>query len=236
MRVIYARKPSAIVNLIRFIGDLLFDIARNSIICIFINMAKILILFAHPVFEKSRVHKAMVKHVINTEGITFHDLYEAYPNFDIDLDKEQALLLKHDIIIMQHPFYWYSCPALLKQWQDLVLEHGWAYGRGGNRLAGKRLFNAISAGGREEVYHETGYNRFTVRQLLVPFEQTANLCKMNYLPPFVVHDTHRLSPAAIEQQAVQYQQLLIGLRDDNTSFQALDSVKYLNNLVPQPLP
>ncbi|MDF7639407.1 NAD(P)H-dependent oxidoreductase [Lactobacillus sp. ESL0791] len=30
---------------------------------------------------------------------------------------------------MQFPFYWYSCPPLLKKWEDDVLEHGWAAAR-----------------------------------------------------------------------------------------------------------
>jgi glutathione-regulated potassium-efflux system ancillary protein KefG len=197
-------------------------------------MARILILFAHPAFEKSRVHRAMVKQLPRIDGITFHDLYEAYPDYDIDLDREQQLLLQHDIIIFQHPFYWYSCPAILKQWQDLVLEHGWAYGRGGTKLAGKILFNAITAGGREEVYQESGYNRFTVKQLLAPFDQTAHLCKMLYLPPFVVHDTHRMEKNMIELHALQYQQLLIGFHNDKISLNELEHVKYLNDIVPVP--
>ena len=64
----------------------------------------------------------------------------------IDVRAEQELLVSHDVIVSQHPFYWYSSPALLKEWQDLVLEHGWAYGRGGTKLTGKILFNAITAG------------------------------------------------------------------------------------------
>ena len=195
-------------------------------------MARILILFAHPAFEKSRVHRSMVKHVPRVEGITFHDLYESYPDYDIDPDREQALLLQHDILIFQHPFYWYSCPAILKQWQDLVLEHGWAYGHGGTQLAGKYLFNAITAGGREEVYQESGYNRFTIRQLLAPFDQTAHLCKMTYLPPFVVHDTHRMDAATIEHYAIQYQKLLLALKDDKILLDNIDLATYLNNLVP----
>ena len=198
-------------------------------------MARILILFAHPAFEKSRVHKAMVKQIPRIDGITFHDLYESYPDFDIDLDREQTLLLQHDVIVFQHPFYWYSCPPILKQWMDLVLEHGWAYGRGGTNLSGKILFNAITAGGREEVYQESGYNRFTVKQLLAPFDQTAHLCKMLYLPPFVIHDTHRLNTNGIELHALQYQQLLVGFHNDTISLNELEHVKYLNDIVPVPL-
>ena len=73
-----------------------------------------------------------------------HDLYEAYPDFDIDVRREQELLAAHEVIVLQHPFYWYSAPALLKEWQDLVLEHGWAYGSGGTALRGKALLSAPS--------------------------------------------------------------------------------------------
>src|ERR1044071_10222619 len=104
-------------------------------------MARVLILFAHPALEKSRVHSRLVHHCKHLECVTFHDLYQSYPEFDIDVKREQSLLLKHDIIIWQHPFYWYSSPPILKQWQDLVLEHGWAYGSGGDKLSGKWIFN-----------------------------------------------------------------------------------------------
>ena len=57
-------------------------------------------------------------------------MYEKYPDFNIDVDYEKKLLEKNQIIIWQHPFYWYSAPPLLKQWIDLVLEFGWAYGPG----------------------------------------------------------------------------------------------------------
>ena len=55
-------------------------------------------------------------------------------NFFIDVHAEQKLLLDHDIIIWQHPFYWYSAPAIIKEWMDLVLEHGFAYGENGRSL------------------------------------------------------------------------------------------------------
>ncbi len=198
-------------------------------------MANVLVLFAHPVFEKSRLHKTLVKAVRDLEGVTFHDLYEAYPDFDINVDREQALLMKHDVVVMQHPFYWYSSPAILKQWQDLVLEHGWAYGRGGTQLAGKAMFNAITAGGREDVYISTGYNRYTIRELLAPFDQMANLCRMKYLPPFVIHDTHRLNDHEIELFGIQYRQLLLSFVNNTISQSELNSVKYLNGLAPIPV-
>ena len=100
-------------------------------------MPRVLVQFAHPAFERSRVHRRLLAHLPRREGITLNDLYEEYPAFDIDVAREQALLLAHDVVVFQHPFFWYSTPPLLKQWEDLVLEHGWAYGREGRALTGK---------------------------------------------------------------------------------------------------
>ena len=177
----------------------------------FEGMAKILILFAHPVLEKSRVHAKLVQSIKKVPGITFHDLYEAYPDFDIDVEEEKALLLSHDIIILQHPFYWYSAPPIVKQWLDLVLEYGWAYGKGGIALTGKYVMQVITAGGSAEVYHHEGRNRFTFREFLAPFDQSFNLCHMHYLSPFVIAGTHRLSLEEIADAAEKYSTLLEGL-------------------------
>ena len=152
----------------------------------FMPSRRLLILFAHPAIHKSRVNHVLLSSVQSLPGITVNDLYESYPNFHVNIAREQALLLEHDVIIFQHPFYWYSSPAILKQWQDLVLEYGFAYGRDGTRLNGKLFLTAISTGGPSSAYQRSGYNYFTVRELLAPFEQTARLCGMTYLPPFVV--------------------------------------------------
>lgn len=197
-------------------------------------MANILLLFAHPALEKSRVHACLLRHINKLQGVTFHDLYEHYPDFDIDVRHEQRLLLQHDIIIWQHPFYWYSTPAIIKQWQDLVLEHSWAYGSKGKMLTGKKIFNVLSCGGRKEAYQPGGYNRFTIRQLLGPMDQTARLCNMTYLPPFVVHGTHKLDAADIELYGVQYEQLLIALANDRITEAEWRQVEYLNDLIPIP--
>jgi glutathione-regulated potassium-efflux system ancillary protein KefG len=172
-----------------------------------------LILFAHPAYERSRVQRRLAEAVRDLSGVTFHDLYEAYPEFDIDVRREQALLLAHRLVVFQHPLYWYSTPALLKEWQDLVLEHGWAYGRGGDALRGKWFMSVLSAGGPEASYARDAANRFAVRELLAPIEQTARLCGMSVLPPFAVHGTHRLTPAAIDRHAADYRRTIEALRD-----------------------
>lgn len=171
-------------------------------------MKKILILFSHPKYEKSRANTVLVDQIKDKEGITFHDLYERYPDFHIDVSKEKELVSQHDVIIWHHPFYWYSCPPIMKQWIDLVLEFGWAYGPNGNALRSKICFNVITTGGSRDVYCSEGSNSFTVNQFLRPFEQTANLCGMTYFPPFAVMGTHNLLDEDLHSYAKQYDQLL----------------------------
>lgn len=174
---------------------------------------RILVLFAHPAFHRSRIHRRLAQAAQSVEGVTFNDLYEVYPDFQMDIDREQRLILEHDLVIFQHPFYWYSTPAILKEWQDLVLEYGFAYGDGGTALNGKRLMSVLSAGGPEDAYQPEGYNVFTVRQLLAPIEQTAKLCGMEYLPPFIVHGSHGLDATQIDAHTSGYTRLLTALRD-----------------------
>jgi len=177
--------------------------------------SKILVLFAHPLYERSLINKNLCKAYKNVEGITLHDLYEAYPDFEIDTKYEKSLLLNHDIIIWHHPFYWYSCPPLLKQWIDIVLEFKWAYGPEGVALQGKFVIQTISAGGTQLAYSSEGGNKYPIRQYLIPFQQTANLCKMSYLPPFVVYDSNRADEDQIKEVLTQYKQVVAWLQSDD---------------------
>jgi glutathione-regulated potassium-efflux system ancillary protein KefG len=178
-------------------------------------MRRILILFAHPVLERSRVNRRLIDAIRDIDGVTIRDLYEEYPTLSIDVKREQELLIEHDVIVFQHPFYWYSSPALLKEWQDLVLEHGWAYGKGGTHLRGKITLNAITTGGPQVAYAREGYNRFTIRELLAPWDQTAYLCGMKFLAPFAVHAALKVtSDADVTSARTEYRRLLEALRDD----------------------
>lgn len=182
------------------------------------NERSILILFAHPAFQKSRVNRAMVKAAREVPRVTVHDLYETYPDFLIDTAAEQALIEHHEVIVFQHPFFWYSSPAIIKEWLDLVLTYGWAYGQSGTALKGKTLAQAISAGGPEEVYQRGGINHFTIRELLAPFEQTSRLCGMNYAEAFVVHGTNHLNDLQLAERVADYQTWLEELRNGKAAF------------------
>ncbi|MES2486785.1 MAG: NAD(P)H-dependent oxidoreductase [Bacteroidota bacterium] len=190
---------------------------------------KILILFAHPLFEKSNANGALINNIPDSPNITLHDLYQEYPDFDVDIKREQELLLLHDIIIWHHPMYWYSCPPLLKQWIDLVLEHGWAYGHEGFALKGKLLMQAVTTGGKKDNYCASGRDRFTIPQLLEPFCQTAKVCNMQYLPPFVVHGTHSMNAANYEKYGELYGQALHYLENKEINPAEIAPFDYFND-------
>ncbi len=193
-------------------------------------MKKILIIFAHPAIQKSRMHQRLIQSTKDMKAVTLNNLYENYPDFYIDIIREQQLLIEHDIIIWQHPFYWFSSPAILKEWFDLVLQHGFAYGMKGRSLEGKQVLSVISTGGSKEVYSREGRNQFTVNEFLLPFRKTANLCHMEYLPPYVIYGSQSTTLADIENQTVKYKNLLTSLRDEKWESAQLTTVEYLNEL------
>ncbi|GIU66649.1 NAD(P)H-dependent oxidoreductase [Candidatus Phycosocius spiralis] len=171
----------------------------------------ILILFAHPSYARSRANRALRTVAESMEQVTLHDLYEAYPNFLIDVEAEQDLLVTHDHIVMMHPFFWYSAPSLVKEWLDVVLDYGWAYGEGGKALAGKTWTQAITTGGPATSYCSDGRNRFSMDELLRPFQATALLCHCVWQPPFVFHASRQASEQTLEEAATRFCDRLKGL-------------------------
>ncbi len=191
-----------------------------------LSMTSVLLIFAHPALERSRVHRRMIAGLDTVPGVTVRDLYQLYPDFYIDVGREQELLLQHDTVIWQFPLYWYSVPPLLKQYIDLTLEHDWAYGTRGIYLRGKPILNVLTAGGGLSSYCARGHNEYTIREFLRPLEQTARLCGMDYLPPYVVHGTHRLDDTAIKGQAAAYHSFIRALANDEITTDNLRALAY----------
>lgn len=193
------------------------------------NQKRILILFAHPSPERSEVNVPLFKASQSIENVTTVDLYGEYPTYRINIDKEQQRILEHDIIIFMFPLYWYSTPAILKEWQDLVLEYGFAYGRDGKALHGKTFLCALTAGGAENAYRADGYNHFTINELLQPLEQTAMLTGMQYLPPFALFGARTaVEDGKLDQHINDWKMILKALRDDNLDLTQTKALPKLN--------
>ena len=173
---------------------------------------QILLLFAHPFPHRSKVNRVLLDGVRDLPGVEVDDLYERYPDFHIDIHFEQERLRKIDLLVVQHPFYWYSAPAIFKQWQDMVLEHGFAFGSTGTALRGKDWLSVVTVGQRVEAYLPEGHNRHSVKELLLPYECAANHCGMNYLEPFIIHGAQRLDQDELVRWTAAYRDRLSNYR------------------------
>lgn len=190
-------------------------------------------LFAHPNYQKSVLNKSLNLQYMDMPNITFHDLYEEYPNFIIDIQREQVLLNNHDVIIFQHPLYWYSYPALIKEWMDTVFQHGYAYGATGNALENKKVISVITSGADSVSY----LNNNSIRSVMQPFEKTVRFCNLDYLPPFVIHGglkiksdqtDSQVSKSMLTTQVELFKHLIRDLLNDELSHQELDKYNTIN--------
>jgi glutathione-regulated potassium-efflux system ancillary protein KefF len=170
--------------------------------------AQVLVLVAHPQMEQSRANKKLMRAARAQPGVVVRDLYALYPDYLIDIEAEQAALAAATLVVWQHPIHWYSMPPLMKLWVDEVLSFGWAYGPGGHALRGKDLWLVASTGGPEDSYHPTSYNRYFFDAFLPPYEQTAALCGMRFLPPLLLHGAHRVAPAQVAAHVAAYAERL----------------------------
>lgn len=165
---------------------------------------KIMVIAAHPNLNKSRANQALARELKDHTEIYFHDLYQEYPNWKIDVEREQQLLLQYERVVFQFPFYWYSCPPLLKKWFDDVLTFGWAFGPGGNNLKGKEFMVATTTGGTERAYRSGGSDWFTISELLKPIQSTLTRCNGTYLPAFVTYNADKGTDEYLDQEAKKY--------------------------------
>lgn len=173
-----------------------------------------LVIIAHPALHRSRIN-AHLSHVAHDlPAVTTVDLYDSYPDFEIDVAQEQTRLLAADAVILQHPMYWYATPALLKEWVDLVFEHGFAYGDGTKKLAGKVLAQAVSTGGDAQAFAADGFNRFSITELLRPMEATAHFCAMQWRPPFLTQGGHVIDDDDIHAAGERYRDWLTAFTDE----------------------
>ena len=195
-------------------------------------MKKILINFAHPAKSHSKINNTLLKAVEDLDNVTINDLYSQYPDFIIDVEREQHLCETHDIIIFQHPFYWYSNPSIMNEWMELVLKQNWAYGAYNNALKEKYWMQAISTGAENRTYQKKGSVGYTIDEFLTPFRATANLCQMINLPPFMVMGANGgLSYEDINDYAKDYRRVLIALRDETIDFKKITALKFMNDIL-----
>ena len=159
----------------------------------------ICVIHAHPYPTHSRVNRALAEAIATLPDVDLRSLYVLYPDFDIDVVAEQKALASAELVVWMHPLYWYSVPALLKNWFDKVLEFGWAYGDGAEALRGKSCLWVPTAGGSEATFARGGLHAHPFASFMAPIEQTARFCGMRWEPPHVVLDADDVDEARLAQ-------------------------------------
>jgi glutathione-regulated potassium-efflux system ancillary protein KefF len=174
----------------------------------------ILVIYAHPAPHRSPVHRRLVDAARALPGVEVRDLYEAYPDFDIDGDHERALLASAHLLVFLHPFRWYGMPSLVKEWMEVVLLPGWAYNDGNHAgecaLRGKGFWLATTTGSGPEAYGPGGLHGRPFGDFLAPYEATAALCGMDWIAPLVIHGAAQATPDAVEAQVAEFRRRLEG--------------------------
>ena len=187
------------------------------------------VLAAHPHWRDSRVNRRMLAAARAVPGVEVNDLYGSYPDYAINVEAEQARLAKASLVVLMHPIQWYSMPALQKLWLDDVLAYGWAYGPGGNALQGKDLWLVATTGSPEASYHPQNYHRYFFDAFLPPYEQTAALCGMRFLPPLVFHGARSAPETEVASHVETFAQRL-------GSYPAWPEIEEIDACVACPVP
>lgn len=173
--------------------------------------AMLCLVYAHPYPDRSRANRALLDALPADPRLDVRSLYDRYPGFDIDVDAEQAALERAQVVVLQHPMYWYSVPGLMKHYFDKVLVRGFAYGDGGHALRGKRCLWVTTTGGDPHAFSSEGAHGRAFSAFTAPVEQLARFCGMSFATPFVVHAAHRLDEATLAERAGAYRSTLFTL-------------------------
>lgn len=150
----------------------------------------------------------MLEAIRDLPDLEVRSLYDLYPDFDIDVAAEQAALIRAELVVWLHPIYWYSVPAMLKHWFDVVLLRGWAYGKGGDALQGKHCLWVSTTGGEASSFSENGVHHLPFDEFEAPIRQTAKFCCMAWEPPLVLHGAHLVSHTEITAAALNFRDRL----------------------------
>lgn len=171
----------------------------------------VLVLYAHPSPQRAPLMRALSGAARELPGVLVQDLYELYPDFDVDGAHERSLLAKARLLVLLHPIRWYGMPSLLKEWMEVVLRPGWAYGLdGGGALRGKGFWLVTTTGSGPDAYRPGGLHGRPFADFLPPFEQAAALCGMDWIEPLVMHGAAHIDEVAGGALVDEFRRRLLG--------------------------
>ena len=167
------------------------------------------ILIAHPDLTKSKANRALISAVEKNPQVQIVDLQKHIVNGSFNVESELEALRHTDLLVWMFPLYWYSAPAILREWQDQVLSAA-VYGPH-KVLAGKKLMVVTTVGARASTYRSGDLNQYTLDEILRPFEVCARSAQMQWLPHFALYGVGDMDSKALQLEAERFAQQLNGL-------------------------
>jgi putative NADPH-quinone reductase len=149
-------------------------------------MKKITVIAGHPNMDSSTANKTIINILEKESNIKIINLMANYSDYKVDAEKEINNLLESDVIVLQFPFHWYGVPAILKMWIDSITTP-LVYGPNKGGLKGKKFVLSTTTGGPKEAYQASGYNKYTMKELLLPLLKLGDSLEMDVLDPIVLH-------------------------------------------------
>lgn len=173
------------------------------------ELGQVVILLAHPNLQESVANKELLDAVKEMDGVIVHNLYDNKDD-TFDVDEWSRVLTDSSALVFQFPFHWMSAPYMLKRWEDEVL----TYLARTPAIAGKPMMIVVTVGSENDAYRSGGKNRFTVDELLRPYQASAILSGMTWETPLIVYGTSSADPAkSIAQGAIQYRKAIESLSE-----------------------
>ena len=161
---------------------------------------KTLVIVAHPQLDASTAQSFLKTAALADSAVIWHELTAPF-----DIAAEQKLLHSVDRIIFQFPMYWYSAPAILKQWLDEV----WNSQLTSNRLVkGRQLGIVVTVAHPATAFGPGASQEYTIAELLRPYQALAHATGMQYLPPLPIYQFAQQTEEEKQLLYIRYQQYL----------------------------
>lgn len=171
------------------------------------ELGKVVVIVAHPDLMKSKANRELTDSVKELENVLLYDLYEQ-PIEKFDVDMWSRLLSDASALVFQFPLYWMSAPFMLKRWQDEVL----TYLSKTPSIAGKPFLVVATTGSDQDAYRTGGRNRFTIDEILRPYQVMALHAGMLWQTPVVAYAVESEEGAkSISMAANQYREKVLNL-------------------------
>lgn len=144
---------------------------------------------------------------------TSHDVKVSILEDGFEIEEERDKWLWADSVILQFPVFWFSCPAILKNYMDTIYirkvfyDKASSYG-GGGLLGGKSYMLSSTWNAPEKAFGdpETFYQGLDVDDALVAMHKAHQYIGMTALPSFTVFNV--ISDPDFEGQRIRWRKHL----------------------------